>query len=139
MSTTFDNKKQEEILKRDGLGRLRTSRERREAILDDFEASAMSGVGYARAHGIKYTTFANWIQKRRRERGDYGKAEPPAKAPVTGLTLAEVVVKNPPPPGNRQGNNGLRVELPGGAVLFVDNASQATLAAELVRLVNQSK
>jgi hypothetical protein len=139
MSTTFDNKKQDEILKRDGLGRLRTSRERREAILDDFEASAMSGVGYARQHGINYTTFANWIQKRRRLRGDYDKTKSPAKIPAMELTLAEVVIKNSPPPGGRHDNNGLRVELPGGAALLVDNAGQVAMAAELIRLVNQSK
>lgn len=95
------------VLKTDSLGRVKVSDDYREAVLDEFERGGMSGQAFAQLHGIKYTTFASWIQKRRRERGDYfdecpqgSKAnEPqPTQAPVasTALTLAEVIISAPP-------------------------------------------
>jgi hypothetical protein len=60
-----------DILKTDVLGRITISRAQREAILDAFEASGMTGSTFALHHGIKIQTFASWIQKRRRARGDY--------------------------------------------------------------------
>jgi hypothetical protein len=58
-----------EVLKQDVRGRVRVSAERREALLDEFERSGASGAKFARLAGIKYATFANWVTKRRRERG----------------------------------------------------------------------
>jgi len=110
-----------------------TSPERREAILDDFESSGMSGKAYARMHGIKYSTFAYWIQVRRRKRGDYERKQS-GKQARQELALAEVVMASQP-----TNNSGLRVELPGGAVLVVKDAGQAAVAAELIRLVNKSR
>ena len=59
----------ETILKTDGLGRVRTPEERREQLLDEFERSGLSGQKFAALAGIKYSTFATWAQKRRRQRG----------------------------------------------------------------------
>ena len=126
----------DEILKTDSLGRVRTSRERQEAILNDFERSGVSGRAYARGHGIKYQTFANWIQKRRRSRGEYDKGrsesassvEEPAEGGM-GLTLAEVRIEEP---RQRESAGGLQVELPGGARLMIDNTKHAELAAALI-------
>lgn len=60
-----------DILKTDLLGRITIGRAQRETILDVFEASGMTGSAFALHHGIKIQTFASWIQKRRRVRGDY--------------------------------------------------------------------
>ena len=49
-----------EVLKTDKRGRVRVPVERREALLDEFEKSGMSGAKFARLAGIKYATFANW-------------------------------------------------------------------------------
>jgi hypothetical protein len=49
-----------QILKRDTAGRVRTPRERREALLTEFDRSGMSGQKFAACAGMKYTTFANW-------------------------------------------------------------------------------
>ena len=47
------------ILKTDTLGRREhTNPEHREAWLDAFEQTSMSGAAFARLHGIRYTTFA---------------------------------------------------------------------------------
>lgn len=56
------------IVKRDVLGRVKTSRERRSALLEEFDRSGMSGQKFAAWAGIKYTTFANWLQQRRKQR-----------------------------------------------------------------------
>jgi transposase-like protein len=57
-----------EVLKQDARGRVRVSAERREALLDEFERSGSSGAKCARLAGVKYATFANWVQKRRKQR-----------------------------------------------------------------------
>lgn len=41
---------------------------RREALLDEFERSGSSAMRFARLAGLKYSTFANWVQARRRKR-----------------------------------------------------------------------
>ena len=55
-----------EIFKRDKMGRVRVPRARREALLNEFERGGTSGAQFAEYVGIKYSTFANWIQKRQR-------------------------------------------------------------------------
>jgi hypothetical protein len=120
---------------------VRTTRRRREAILDDFENSGMSGAAYARRHGINYQTFANWIQKRRRSRGDYdnGARLSGTDTPLA-LALAEVVMKTPSGRAeNRPPFGGLRIELAGGANLILSDASQVPLAAELIRQLSESR
>ena len=54
------------IIKQDSRGRMRTTRERRETLLAEYDRSAMTGRKFAQLAGIKYQTFANWLQKRRR-------------------------------------------------------------------------
>ena len=49
-----------QILKVDTLRRVRVPKARREAILDEFERSGLSGAAFAELHGLKYATFANW-------------------------------------------------------------------------------
>ena len=56
----------EQVIKQDARGRVRHSKERREALLGEFERSGMSGAGFARLSGIGYTTFAGWIKSRKR-------------------------------------------------------------------------
>ena len=55
-----------EIFKRDKMGRVRVSRARREALLNEFERGGTSGAQFADYVGIKYSTFAHWLQKRQR-------------------------------------------------------------------------
>ena len=66
-------------LKRDVLGRVTLPAAQREALLDEFERSGMMGRPFAKLLGINYPTFASWIQKRRRARGDYATLAKPAQ------------------------------------------------------------
>src|SRR5277367_5798115 len=73
---------QDQIVKMDRIGRIKTPRERREVLLAEFDQSGMSGQQFAKWAGIKYGTFITWVQKRRRK-GALSKAE--AKLVSLGL------------------------------------------------------
>ena len=88
MTATTGSDEQEIILKTDCLGRVTVPTHRREFILDQYERSGMSGQGFARHIGVKYTTFASWVQKRKRARGQYPGSE---SKPANSLTLLEAV------------------------------------------------
>jgi hypothetical protein len=123
------------ILKRDALGRVTHTREQREALLDEFERSGMKGRPFARMAGVSYPTFATWIQKRRRARGDYEQIKQARESKHTGhpeckpaaLRLMEVVPA---------AAAVLELLLPGGARLLLHDAHQAELAAHLLRNLN---
>ena len=97
----------------DTQGRVRTSREQRRLILTEFERSGMSAAQFARRTGLKYSTFAAWLQRCRRTN------RPARKAPVRLLEA------------------GLTVLLPGGARLEICEASQVPLAAALVQALEK--
>lgn len=127
MTSTNESDQPQELLRVDGRGRVQTSREQREAILDEFARSGVSGAAFARLHGIKYATFANWVQKRRRQRqGVAGSVQPPA------MELTEVVLSEQPV-GAGALKSSLRIELPGKAIVAVSDRRQVQLAAELLR------
>ena len=122
----------EVVIKADVLGRVRTSRERREQLLDEFERSGLTGQKFAAVVGIKYQTFATWAQKRRRQRGAY----PAVKTPKQ-LRWLEAVVGEAQGSGNKN-PLPLVLELPGGAKVQINDAKQAALAAELLRALQCS-
>ena len=66
------------LLKSDTRGRVRTPAGRRERLLDEFERSGLSGQKFAELTGLKYQTFATWVQQRRRRNGQ---ATAPSKVP----------------------------------------------------------
>jgi hypothetical protein len=51
---------EERVLKADVLGSVQTPSERREALLDEFEKSGMSGAKLATFIGVKCQTLVNW-------------------------------------------------------------------------------
>jgi transposase-like protein len=136
----------EEVLKQDTRGRVRTPVERREALLDEFEQSGASGAQFARLAGIKYATFANWVQQRRQKRATLGTTTgsslPALNVPVTRegpVRLFEALVEEgrgavrPSTSAPR----GLVIELPGGSRMIVESPVQMQMAAELVALIAQ--
>ena len=83
---------------------------------------------------MKYQTLASWIQKRRRERGEY--PEPgEAAAPTLSARFAEVDLGGEdagvaPPP--------LILKLPGGAEVTLNSISQAPVAAALLQALTSA-
>jgi hypothetical protein len=133
-----------EVLKQDGRGRVRVPVPRREALLDEFEKSGVSGAKFARLVGIKYATFAGWVLRRRRERGRPARTMPgsaagPGDAVVSApVRLFEALVEGGSAVGREPVGGGLLIELPGGSRLVVESPVQLQMAAELVALIAQS-
>lgn len=125
------NQEPAQILKVDVTGRVWTPLGRREAVLDEFERSGMPATKFAEHVGVKYSTFASWVQKRRRQRATAettGTVKIKGREPA-GLKWVEAAVQ-----ATMTGHaRGLMVHLPGGARMEVAEVSQALLAAELVR------
>ncbi len=119
------------ILKTDTKGRIRTPRARQEQLLDEFERSSLSAAKFAELAGLKYQTFAGWVQRRRKRRD--GAAPVVAPAPGPGqLRWLEAVVEQA-----AGDTTGLCVQLPGGARLEVKSPQQAVLAGALLRALAQ--
>ena len=106
----------------DTKGRIRTSKEQRRAILGEFERSGVSAAQFAQRAGVKYSTFAAWVQR-------YRRTKRPGLKPSVRLLEALVA------PASL--NSALQVELPGGARLEIREASQIPLVAALVRALEK--
>jgi lambda repressor-like predicted transcriptional regulator len=106
----------------DTKGRVRASKEQRRLILAEFERSGLSAAQFARRSGLKYSTFAGWLQRSRRRK------QPRLKSAVR---LLEAVV------GPAPLDSTLEVQLPGGARLQIREASQVALVAALVRALEK--
>jgi hypothetical protein len=130
-----------QILKTDARGRVRVPRERREALLAEFAASAMSAAQFAKLTGVNYQTFAGWISRQRKERRVQLQANPNGaaveKIPLTrpSVRLFEAVLSPATSAGAGAASAGLTVDLPGGARTLVESPLQLRLAAELLGLL----
>jgi transposase-like protein len=122
-------------LKRDARGRVTVPRERREALVEEFERSGLPATQFARAAGINYQTFAWWIQQRRHARGDYASKRQAGSAalrfveavPAIGATSEPMTLATP-----------LELRLPGGASLLLHDANHIALAAQLLNSLRAS-
>lgn len=117
-SNENENEAQHELLKLDSRGHVLISPERRAALLEEFDRSGMTGAGFARHYGIKYTTFAHWIRMRKRANG------PPKPGPDKKFLL--VTGETPSP------NPGVVIELPHGAKVSVTTKREAQLVGTLI-------
>ena len=133
-----------EVLKQDVRGRVRVPKERREALLDEFESSGASGANFARLAGVNYATFAGWVHQRRKRRAALSTSVCPAVGPgdprPSGgpLRLFEALVETGK--GATQQNAGARglvIELPGGSRILVESPVQLQMAVEVVSLISQ--
>lgn len=79
--TLLTEKAETEILKTDVLGRVWTPRERREALVAEYERSAMSAAEFAKWSGVKYATFTGWVVKVRKARRLRGSGDKAAVVP----------------------------------------------------------
>ena len=122
----------EKIIKSDTQGQLRTTAERREFLLAEFERSAMTGRKFAEWAGIRYSTFGNWWRARKKSQ----RAELPAPAAenTTGTRWLEAVVEKPRLQTRGKLKSGpLIVHGRGGVRLELSNERQIKLAAQLLR------
>ncbi len=124
-------------LKCDALGRVCTPRAQREALLDEFERSGLPAARFAKAAGINYQTFATWVQRRRHAGGQYERARLRESSAVRLVEVALPAAVSMPHPAMSTAT-ALELLLPGGARLLLHDASQAELAAHLLRHLNST-
>jgi len=115
----------------DRLGRVRTPRARREELLAEYERSGLSQAAFARRAGVRYPTFAHWVQERRRAGGSLPGATSPAATPPRFVELR--LPSAPALPAVEAAE--LSVTLPDGVVLR--GAVPSALAA-LVRALRKA-
>jgi hypothetical protein len=123
------------ILKTDARGRVLTPRDRREALLDEFERSGLSGAEYSTLVGIKYQTFATWAHRRRQQRGSQSASKAVSKAEQ--VRWLEAVVSDAQG-SSLAAHNGLVLQLPGGARAEIVNLSQVPVAAALLQALGKA-
>ena len=123
-----------EIFKQDTKGRVRVPRVRREALLDEYERSGGSAAQFASYVGIKYSTLANWIQKRRKreqlKKTLIKQGEGAVESGKTSGRWVEAVVERNCEPKAQE--SSLRIYFTAGAYCQISNAREAGLAAELL-------
>ena len=123
-----------QILSQDARGRVLVSQERREALLEEFDRSGMSGVRFAQYLGIKYTTLAHWLKRRRQQRQKKkllisgGVETEPTRG--HGRWIEAVVDKNGSP--TRDPSGTLRIYFGAGSYCQISTAAEVALAAELL-------
>jgi hypothetical protein len=129
MTTTTDLAAAPEptLIKTDVLGRLHRTLEQRQRILDEYERSGLSGPKFAALCGVKYQTFASWLQRGKRPRNHPRRK---AAAPIQWLEASM-------PPDAAGAGDGLVLQLPGGVRAQLTNPGQVKLAAALVRALEQ--
>lgn len=117
MNATHDS-----LVRSDRRGRLRYTSGQREALLNAYDSSGLSGPKFAALHGVKYQTFAAWLQRRKR-------SDPAAGLPAPDrVTLVQI--EAPMPSGH---DDGLRLRFPGGIEIHVASRTAVPLAAALIR------
>lgn len=121
------------LLKTDVRGRVRTSAERRQAIVDEFDHSGLSAAQFAKLVGVKYSTFAQWVQKRRSDSGPSKSCRqaPRAKSRAP-LRLLEAMV-DPAAQSALGSCPGLQLHLSGGVRLELTCAAQVPLVVALAQ------
>jgi hypothetical protein len=121
------------LIKTDVTGRMHRTREQCEQILDEYERSGLSGPKFAALCGVKYQTFASWLQRRRRKHQSLAKRPgKPGSAP-TKIQWLEAQLRSG---GQPSSSATLVVHLPGGARAEV-RPEHINLAAALVRALEK--
>lgn len=107
----------------DTKGRVRVSKDQRRVILAEFDRSGVSAARFAKLTGLKYSTFAGWVQR-------YRRAKP--KRPTKPLRLLEAVIDTGEVPGP-----AVVVHGPGQVRFELSTLAQVPLVAALVRALEK--
>ena len=136
--TDSESPERMQLLKCDRNGRVISTPAQREAVLDAYEASGLSGPKFAELHGLKYQTFASWRQRRRELCEEASSSAPveqtnPDSEQMFTLVEATGLASETGPKAAR----GLQIEFAGGARLNIKDSSGVELAAELLVSMNK--
>jgi len=121
------------LIRSDSRGRLLVRAEQRAAILEAFDSSSLSGMAFCRQHGLSYSTFATWVQRRRKEAANQSSI--PIPVPSSDLPcFTEVYLKEPTV--SRATHRPLKITLPSGASFEISDPTQMPLIVELLRALS---
>jgi hypothetical protein len=124
----------DQIVKVDRIGRVKTPRERREALLAEFDRSGMSGQQFAKWAGIKYGTFITWVQKRRKATVPATDDKPAPGGSKSEVRWVEAIMENAAlKKSTDSGSGALIVQGPGGVRLELSEERHVLWAAKLLR------
>lgn len=123
------------ILKADSLARVRTPPERKRELMEEFERSGLSGAKFAALAGVKYSTFAGWMARRKGAQSSEAISAPALDAQAKVRWLEAVVEQARK--GARSGHAVLTIQFGSAARAEIADADQAELAAALLRALNQ--
>ncbi len=130
------------VLRRDARGRVVVTAERRAALLEEFDKSGMSGAQFAKWAQVKYSTFAYWVQQRRKEQRRKEGGAPIASRgePGPDVRWLEAVVagEQKPPAGEQTATTSLVMHGPGGVWWKIEGEDHARLAAVVLRHLGTS-
>lgn len=112
------------IIKSDRAGRPRYTQQYKSEVLTAYKASGMSAPAFAQHCGLKYSTFAAWVAKERRDVPN-GKTQSSKQQ----FVLAEFKEASKP--------EGLQIDLPGGASAQLVDPSQIDLLLSLIRALSR--
>jgi transposase-like protein len=125
------------ILRTDAKGRVVVTPDRRAALLEEFSKSGMSGAQFAKWAGVNYSTFAYWVQQRRKEqrRKEGGERIESRGEPGPEVRWLEAVVagEEKPSPAETTPKTGLVMHGPGGVWWKIEGEDQARMAAVMLR------
>lgn len=111
----------------DSKGRLRISKEQRKSVLARFEQSGMSASKFAAVAGIKYSTFAAWVQR-------YRRTKPRAVSKPVRFIEAVIGPNHSKQPASK---GGLIVHLPGAVRLELLSVAEVPVAAALIEALQK--
>jgi hypothetical protein len=121
------------ILKTDTRGGVRMPPERREALLAEFDRSGLTLTRFTELVGVRYSTFATWLQQRRNKT-----AASKEKVTPKPVRFAEVLMDGTLQPAPSVAY-ALKVSLPGGAHLVLTEAAHIPLVVQLLNALQESR
>jgi len=123
-----------QILNQDALGRVLITPERRDMLLEEYDRRGMSGIRFAQYVGIKYTTLAYWLKRRRRQRQREKllmKTSADKEPGGSNASWIEAVVDKSGSQ-TREKAGALRIYFAGGAYCQISSVGEVALAVELL-------
>lgn len=125
-----------QILKTDSRLRVRTPAPRRQELLTLYDRGSLTAKAFAETYGIKYSTFAAWLQKRRRAAGtstmDAVESVPRGSHPLRWVEALPPQHRNLPSPQEAL----CCLEFPQGVRLALTDQAQLPLVARLISLLS---
>lgn len=117
------------VLKRDGRGRVRSTKEQRFEVVAQFDRSGLSGPAFCKVAGINYQTFVGWRKASRRDRCSGAVSGASVAAPSAGIRFLEASL----PTVQCAAHAVIEVCLTSGARVLVTDATQVPLVAQLIK------